>query len=190
MNVSSHASATVVTHVPIHLLRWAASMGSRPLTCPRNHLDAAITKRQLRDKGVELISAKENFGDGYMGDAMEAITDVVNELQVRMSGEDIRIKMAHKVERTELNAGLHDWRAQHRLSASTHAPTKEKRASRIPAEDSLSDLYPLTQSKGLNKPVLVGVKGLKPSTSRSQTERAINCATPRWCFWLTRRGDN
>jgi hypothetical protein len=27
--------------------------------------------------------------------------------------------------------------------------------------------------------LLVGVKGLKPSTSRSQTERAINCATPR-----------
>ncbi|WP_341210606.1 recombinase family protein [uncultured Microbacterium sp.] len=65
----------------------------------RNHLDAAIVKRSLREKGVELISAKENFGDGYMGDAMEAITDVVNELQVRMSGEDIKIKMAHKVER-------------------------------------------------------------------------------------------
>ncbi len=29
------------------------------------------------------------------------------------------------------------------------------------------------------KVLLVGVKGLKPSTSRSQTERAINCATPR-----------
>ncbi|GAA2021716.1 recombinase family protein [Agromyces tropicus] len=65
----------------------------------RNHLDAAVTKRHLREKGVTLVSAKENFGDGYMGDAMEAITDVVNELQVRMSGEDIRIKMAHKVER-------------------------------------------------------------------------------------------
>lgn len=65
----------------------------------RNHLDAAITKRRLREMGVELVSAKENFGDGYMGDAMEAITDVVNELQVRMSGEDIKIKMAHKVER-------------------------------------------------------------------------------------------
>ena len=65
----------------------------------RNHLDAAITKRQLREKGISLVSAKENFGDGYMGDAMEAITDVVNELQVRMSGEDIKIKMAHKVER-------------------------------------------------------------------------------------------
>jgi len=37
------------------------------------------------------------------------------------------------VERTELNAGLHHWRAQHRLSASAHTPTKEKRASRIPA---------------------------------------------------------
>ncbi len=65
----------------------------------RNHLDAAITKRQLREKGITLVSARENFGDGYMGDAMEAITDVVNELQVRMSGEDIKIKMAHKVER-------------------------------------------------------------------------------------------
>lgn len=65
----------------------------------RNHLDAAIIKRTLRERGVELISAKENFGDGYMGDAMEAITDVVNELQVRMSGEDIKVKMAHKVER-------------------------------------------------------------------------------------------
>lgn len=31
---------------------------------------------------------------------------------------------------------------------------------------------------------MVGVKGLKPSTSRSQTGRAINCATPRWCFTL------
>lgn len=29
---------------------------------------------------------------------------------------------------------------------------------------------------------MVGVKGLKPSTSRSQTARAINCATPRWCL--------
>jgi hypothetical protein len=48
---------------------------------------------------VTLVSAKENFGEGYMGDAMEAITGVVNELQVRMSGEDIKIKMAHKVER-------------------------------------------------------------------------------------------
>ncbi len=64
----------------------------------RNFTDAAITKRQLLEKGVRLISAKEEFGEGYMADAMEAITDVMNEVQVRMNGEDVRVKMAHKVE--------------------------------------------------------------------------------------------
>ncbi len=64
----------------------------------RNFTDAAITKRQLLEKGVRLISAKEEFGEGYMADAMEAITDVMNEVQVRMNGEDVKVKMAHKVE--------------------------------------------------------------------------------------------
>ena len=35
---------------------------------------------------------------------------------------------------------------------------------------------------GSNKTVVVGVKGLEPSTSRSQTARATNCATPRKVF--------
>jgi site-specific DNA recombinase len=64
----------------------------------RNFTDAAITKRQLLEKGVRLVSAKEEFGEGYMADAMEAITDVMNEVQVRMNGEDVKVKMAHKVE--------------------------------------------------------------------------------------------
>ena len=64
----------------------------------RNFTDAAITKRELLQKGVRLISAKEEFGEGYMADAMEAITDIMNEVQVRMSGEDVKVKMAHKVE--------------------------------------------------------------------------------------------
>lgn len=64
----------------------------------RNFTDAAITKRELLEKGVRLISAKEEFGDGYMADAMEAITDIMNEVQVRMNGEDVKVKMAHKVE--------------------------------------------------------------------------------------------
>ncbi|GAB3608376.1 hypothetical protein GCM10027414_05010 [Humibacter ginsengiterrae] len=64
----------------------------------RNFTDAAITKRELLQKGVRLISAKEEFGNGYMADAMEAITDVMNEVQVRMNGEDVKVKMAHKVE--------------------------------------------------------------------------------------------
>lgn len=62
----------------------------------RNQTDAAITKRILASMDVKLISAKEEFGEGYMADAMEAITDIMNEVQVRQSGEDIRNKMFHK----------------------------------------------------------------------------------------------
>lgn len=62
----------------------------------RNQTDAAITKRILDSMGVRLISAKEEFGEGYMADAMEAITDIMNEVQVRQSGEDISNKMYHK----------------------------------------------------------------------------------------------
>lgn len=62
----------------------------------RNQTDAAITKRILANMGVKLISAKEEFGEGYMADAMEAITDIMNEVQVRQSGEDIKNKMLHK----------------------------------------------------------------------------------------------
>ncbi|WP_083696790.1 recombinase family protein [Microbacterium sp. RURRCA19A] len=62
----------------------------------RNLADAAITKRILASMGVKLISAKEDFGEGYMADAMEAVTDIMNEVQVRQSGEDIKQKMRHK----------------------------------------------------------------------------------------------
>lgn len=55
----------------------------------RNSGDPAITKRILAGMGVKLISAKEDFGDGYMAEAMEAVTDIMNEVQVRQSGEDI-----------------------------------------------------------------------------------------------------
>lgn len=62
----------------------------------RNQTDAAITKRILASMDVKLVSAKEEFGEGYMADAMEAITDIMNEVQVRQSGEDISNKMLHK----------------------------------------------------------------------------------------------
>lgn len=62
----------------------------------RNQTDAAITKRILASMDVRLVSAKEEFGEGYMADAMEAITDIMNEVQVRQSGEDISTKMLHK----------------------------------------------------------------------------------------------
>jgi site-specific DNA recombinase len=63
----------------------------------RNYIDAGNTKMALEKLGVKLISAKEDFGDGLMAEAMEAVTDVFNWLQVRMSGEDIKVKMANKV---------------------------------------------------------------------------------------------
>lgn len=62
----------------------------------RNFTDSAITKRELLKKGIRLISAKEDFGEGIMADAMEAVSDIMNEVQVRLSGEDIKTKMRHK----------------------------------------------------------------------------------------------
>jgi site-specific DNA recombinase len=62
----------------------------------RNYVEAAIVKRQLEQLGVKIISAKEDFGEGYMAEAMEAVTDVFNWLQVKISGQDIKTKMANK----------------------------------------------------------------------------------------------
>lgn len=42
--------------------------------------------------------------------------------------------------------------------------SKTRRASRTSAEGSSTDLDRLTQSKGLNKPVLVGLTGFEPAT--------------------------
>lgn len=63
----------------------------------RNYIDAGNTKVALAKLGVKLISAKEDFGDGVMAEAMEAMTDVFNWMQVRLSGEDIKVKMANKI---------------------------------------------------------------------------------------------
>lgn len=64
----------------------------------RNFTDAAIVKRILASMGVKLVSAREEFGEGYLADAMEAITDVMSEVQVRQNGEDISNKMLHKAQ--------------------------------------------------------------------------------------------
>lgn len=62
----------------------------------RNYIDAAITKRLLDKLNVKLVSAREDFGDGVYADMMEAVTDIFNDVQNKLSGEDIRIKMQHK----------------------------------------------------------------------------------------------
>lgn len=62
----------------------------------RSYIDAAITKRLLDKLNVKLVSAREDFGDGVYADMMEAVTDIFNDVQNKLSGEDIRIKMQHK----------------------------------------------------------------------------------------------
>jgi len=64
----------------------------------RNYIDAAITKRLLDKLDVKLVSAREDFGDGVYADMMEAVTDIFNDVQNKLSGEDIRIKLLHKAE--------------------------------------------------------------------------------------------
>ena len=62
----------------------------------RNVLDAGVTEHLLKSLNIKLVSAKEDFGEGIMGDAMKTMMDVFNEMQVRLSGEDIKTKMEHK----------------------------------------------------------------------------------------------
>ncbi|MFI6998344.1 recombinase family protein [Nocardia sp. NPDC050175] len=62
----------------------------------RNYIDAAVTKRQLDNMGVKLISAREDFGEGIYADMMAAITDIFNDTQNKLSGQDISIKMLNK----------------------------------------------------------------------------------------------
>jgi hypothetical protein len=63
----------------------------------RNYLEAGNIEQQLNQHGIKLISAKEEFGGGIMANAMKAVTDIMNEVQVKLSGQDIATKMANKV---------------------------------------------------------------------------------------------
>ncbi len=64
----------------------------------RNYKEAVAVKTALEKLGVRIISAKENFGDGDMGEAMEAITDIFNWLEVRRNRKDISAKMLNKAQ--------------------------------------------------------------------------------------------
>ena len=62
----------------------------------RNIEDAVLTRKHLRGLGVKIISTKEDFGDSLEAEFMETISDSMNDLQNKKSGQDIRLKMAHK----------------------------------------------------------------------------------------------
>ena len=65
----------------------------------RDSVDAAITKRDLRSAGVNLVSVMDYTEDSYIGDLVATIIDGVNEYQSRAQGADISRKMAGKAER-------------------------------------------------------------------------------------------
>lgn len=50
----------------------------------------------LDELGIRLISVRENFGEGIQAEAMEAITDIMNQMGNQLSGEDIRLKLRNK----------------------------------------------------------------------------------------------
>src|SRR5579872_1347932 len=52
----------------------------------RNYIDAGLTKQELEQYGVRIISAKEDFGEGFIAEGMEALTDVINWMEVRRNG--------------------------------------------------------------------------------------------------------
>lgn len=62
----------------------------------RNVEEAILTRKHLRGLGVKIISTKEDFGDSLEAEFMEVISDTMNDLQNKRSGEDIKMKMAHK----------------------------------------------------------------------------------------------
>ncbi len=64
----------------------------------RNYIEAAIVKQQFAVLGVKVVSAREDFGEGHMAEAMEAIVDVFNWLQVKLNGQDIAAKMLNKAQ--------------------------------------------------------------------------------------------
>lgn len=63
----------------------------------RNSIDAAITKRDLRNAGAAIVSVMDYTEDTAIGDLVATVLDGVNEYQSRASGADIAYKMGQKI---------------------------------------------------------------------------------------------
>lgn len=62
----------------------------------RNSADAPRYKRELRDRGIKIISVKEKFPDSAIGWFMEAFTDVINAFYVQQTRERTHAGMVAK----------------------------------------------------------------------------------------------
>ncbi|SDL65881.1 Site-specific DNA recombinase [Glycomyces sambucus] len=65
----------------------------------RNATDAGLTRRELKQLGVSLVSVRDFTDDSEVGDMVGTILDAVNEYQSRASGADIAYKMEAKAKR-------------------------------------------------------------------------------------------
>ncbi|MEV3934517.1 recombinase family protein [Glycomyces sp. NPDC049804] len=62
----------------------------------RDTADAAITRRELKKRGAQLVSIMDYTEDTHIGDLVATILDGVNEYQSRASGADVAYKMSAK----------------------------------------------------------------------------------------------
>ena len=62
----------------------------------RNSIDAAITKQELSKRGIRLVSATLDLGDGIESQMVETILHAVDEYRSRADGADISYKMGAK----------------------------------------------------------------------------------------------
>ncbi len=117
-------------------------------------VDKAFAYADLLDEPGRLY---QTVPDSVRRDLLSAF---FTRLLVRITDGDLTVTS----ERTEVNATLHDWRAQRHFAGEVETARKTKRASRDLAEGSHPVLHRAIQSKGLNKPVLVGLTGFEPAT--------------------------
>lgn len=83
--------------------RSSTTPRSIKITGRRTQYDAAMVQVHLQKRGIRLISAKEDFGEGPHAQAMKGMLDIMNGLQNTLQGLDIQTKMYEKARRGGTN---------------------------------------------------------------------------------------
>ena len=111
----------------------------------------------------------------------QLVDAIFGELYLEMD-DRVEARGQHRPAVEEIHTAAQGYQ-ENQVAIATRSRGQRKDSRRGAGESSLDTSSDLLVGSfrplGLSKSDLVGVKGLKPSTSRSQTERAINCATPR-----------
>ena len=127
---------------------------ARPGSRIQHGADMVFAYVDLLDDPVELY---DSIVDSAKRDLLGAFFDCID---VLVRDDDLRVSP----QQTEIDEAVHEWKSQHSFNSQPETSGETRRASRISAEGSSADLNRLTQSEGLNKPVLVGMTGFEPAT--------------------------